>query len=208
MATAKRTTTAPKKATTAKKAPAATTTRPRAPRKTAKTIRNLRGTQVHARLLSQNPKDPFRITLQPRGQQGDTDIIPVSLLDDRTFLDGIDVLWEVITATEAQKLQSEYAPIGYLGDGRGAKIIRPQDTTITTQDDWDGKPGSMPERRTPAGKQASEREFGTGMHTVDVPGSDDALHAKLKAAVEEGNVALPEGVDIASRRVSIERTRG
>ena len=207
MAAAKKATTTAKKPTTAKKAPAKSTTRTSAPRKTAKTIRNLRGTQVHARLRSKNPKDPFRIELQPRGQAGDTTVVPVELQSDPTFLDGIDVLWEVITASEAKELAAGYAPTGYLGRNDAPVIIRPEDTTITTAQDWDGK-GLAPVERTVQGRQASQREFGTGMHTADVPGSDTGLHAQLKAAAEEGNNALPDGVDIASRRVSIERTRG
>lgn len=197
-----------KTTTTAKKAPAKkTTTRTAAPRKTAKTIRNLRGTVVHARFYSVSPKDPYRLALNPRGQVGDTSIIPVNLQDDPTFLSGVGVLWEVITATEAAKLREDYSPVGYLGRTDAPQIIRVEDTTITSAPDWDGK-GRLPQdreiTRTPQGKQASEREFGTGVHTLDVPGSDAALHAGLKA----GNEALPADVDLSSRRVVVERVKG
>jgi hypothetical protein len=196
----------------AKKKPAAkkatTTAKPRvtAARKTAKTIRNLRGTVVHARFYSVSPKDPYRLALNPRGQNGDTSVVPVALQDDPTFLAGVDVLWEVITATEAKALQGGYAPVGYLGRTDAPQIIRNEDTTITSAPDWDGK-GRLPVdrevKRTSQGKQMSEREFGTGMHTADVPGSDAALHAGLKA----GQEALPDGVDISSRRVVVERVK-
>jgi hypothetical protein len=202
MAAAKKQTAAAKKASTTAK-PRAT-----APRKSAKTIRNLRGTVVHARFYSVSPKDPYRLALNPRGQSGDTSVVPVALQDDPTFLAGIDVLWEIITATEAKALQGGYAPVGYLGRSDAPQIIRTEDTTITSAPDWDGK-GRLPVdrevKRTTQGKQLSERgEFGTGMHTVDVPGSDAALHAGLKA----GQEALPDGVDISSRRVVVERVKG
>lgn len=195
------------KTTTAKKAPAKASTTPRAPRKTAKTIRNLRGTVVHARLYSVSPKDPYRIALNPRGTVGDTTVVPVALQDDPTFLSGIGVLFEVITATEAKQLQGGYAPVGYLGRTDSPEIVRPEDTTVTSAPDWDGK-GRLPQdrevTRTSQGKQASEREFSTGMHTTDVPGSDTGLHAMLKA----GQEAIPADVDITSRRVKVERVKG
>ncbi len=210
MTAAKKPTTAKKPATAKKAAPAKTTTaRKAAPRKAAKTIRNLHGTVVHARFYSVSPKDPYRLALNPRGQQGDTSIIPVNLQDDPTFLSGVGVLWEVITNTEAAQLREGYAPVGYLGRSDAPQIIRVEDTTVTSAPDWDGK-GRLPQdreiTRTERGsdQRQSDREFGTGVHTIDVPGSDAALHAGLKA----GNEALPDGVDIASRRVVIERVKG
>lgn len=189
---------------TVSRAPAAKT--PRAPRKAAQTIRNLRGTVVHARLFSLDAEKPFRIALNPRGSNGDTTIIPVNLQDDPTYVAGVNVLWETITATEAKELK--YGPVGYLGRTDAAIIIRPEDNTLTTAKDWDGTGRRAPEDRevvrTERGKQASEREFGTGTRTTDVPGSDTALHALIKA----GQDALPADVDISSRRVTIERVRG
>lgn len=199
----------PRSTTVAKK-----TTTPRAPRKTAKYIRNLRGVPVHARLYSQNPKDPFRVALEPRGRQGDTTVVPVALIDDSTFLKGVGVLWEVITETEYKQIQ--YGPVGYLGRDDAPKVERPEDTTVMTADDWDGKGRRVPEerniqgrviKRTESGRQTVDRlEHGTGMYIVDVPGSDSALAAGAIAAAEQGgSTALPEGVDLQSRRVVIER---
>lgn len=178
--------------TTAKKAPAKSTTRTSAPRKAPKTIRNLRGTVVHARFYSLNPKDPYRIALSPRGQYGDTTIIPVALQEDPTFIQGVGILWEVITTTEAKKIAESYAPVGYLGRENAPQVIRAEDTTIARQKDWDGK-GRIP-----------VREAGTGMHTTDVPGSDTGLHEQLKA----GQDALPPEANITDRRVTIERVKG
>lgn len=217
MATTKAKAAAPKKAAPKAKKPAAVkkVTAPKkaaAPRRTAKTIRNLRGTVVHARLLSVTPKDPFRIALNPRGASGDTTTIPVALIDDNTFLAGIGVLWEVITATEARELS--YRPVGYLGRTDSPVIIRPEDNTLLTADDWDGKGRRTPEERGKVVRErgrdltAADREFGTGMHTTDVPGSDTGLHAQLKAAQEAGVEAIPPGVDVSSRRVVVERVRG
>lgn len=206
------TTKAPAKAP-AKKAPAAVS-KPRAPRKGPKTIRNLRGTVVHARLLSQSQKDPFRIALNPRGKQGDTTVIPVVLQEDATYIQGIGVLWEIITETEARQIQ--YGPVGYLGRADAPEVIRPEDTTVATADDWDGTGRRIPQdrnvQRKERGSDMPAREFGTGMHTADVPGSDQALHAQLsaaqKAAESMGQEATPDGVDVSSRRVVIERVKG
>lgn len=208
MATEKKTTkkaatTKPKSASTAKKT---TTRRASTPKPKAATIRNLRGTVVHARLYSQDPEKPFRIALQPRGVQGDTTTVPASLVNDYTFTQGVGILWEIITTAEAR--EAEYAPVGYLGRSDSPQILRPEDTTVMTAEDWDGKGRVPQDRRTSTGKQASEREFGTGMHTADVPGSDSGLHAQLKAAQKAGETALPDGVDIQSRRVAVERVRG
>ena len=197
--------TTPRKTT--RKAPAkkATTPRQAAPRKTAKTIRNLRGTVVHARLLSLDPTKPFRIALNPRGQNGDTTIVPVALQNDSTFVLGVNVLWEVLTATEAKALV--YGPVGYLGRTDSPKIIRPQDNTLTTAEDWDGTGRRAPEDRKIVNRKRgneTEREAGTGIHTIDVPGSDTGLHALLKA----GQEALPTDVDISSRRVVVEHVKG
>jgi hypothetical protein len=194
------------KASTARKTPAKPKAAARAPRKTAKAIRNLRGMTVHARLYGKTPKDPFRIALNPRGQHGDATIVPVELIEDPTFVSGVGVLFEVITQTEFNELAYSQR-VGYIERTDAPVIIRPEDTTVATAPDWDGKgrrPQDVAVQRTPQGRQASEREFSTGMHTADVPGSDAALHQMLSA----GNEALPDGADIASRRVVVERVRG
>jgi hypothetical protein len=204
---------------TTRKAPAkkASTPRPRAPRKTDATIRNLRGTAVHARLRSLTPKDPFRIELKPRGQQGDTTIVPVALQGDYTFVSGIGVLWEIITKAEAAAAQEFYAPVGYLGRNDSVTVIRPEDATILSAPDWDGK-GRVPVQRQQqdprdasrqqqrAAQEAANDGFGTGMHTQDVPGSDAALHAQIKRAQQAGSSAMPDGA--LTPRVTVERVRG
>lgn len=199
------------KKTTATKAPAKTATaKPRAPRKTAATIRNLRGTTVHARLYKLDPEKPFRIALNPRGQHGDTKQVPANLLDDDTFVKGVDVLWEIITAAEAKAVAASAPQVGYIQREDAPTIVRPQDTTITSAENWDGT-GRLPQQREIKriqGQEASEREFGTGMHTADVPGSDQGLHAQLRAAQKAGETAMPDGVDVQSRRVAIERVKG
>lgn len=178
------------------------------PRKTAKTIRNLRGTQVHARLFSLSKKDPFRIELQPRGQNGDITIVPVTLIEDATFVSGVGVLWEVITTAEANVVRDAYSPVGYLGRTDAPVIIRPDENTIMTAKDYDGKGRQVPKEREVVhkerGSDIQEREFGTGMHTADVPGSDQALHAMLKA----GQSALPPDANFDRSRVRIERVKG
>lgn len=210
MTVAKKTTT--RKPAARKPAAKAAPKRAAAPRKTAKIIRNLRGTVVNARLYSVTPKDPFRITLNPRGKQGDTATIPVGLIDDFTFTSGIGVLWEVITKAEANEVA--YQSVGYLGRTDAPQIIRPEDNTVLTAKDWDGTGRRAPEdrekvetdRRDSRGHQVSERgeDVGTGMHTIDVPGSDTGLHALLA----QGNKSLPPEADFSRTNVRIERVKG
>jgi len=142
----------------------------RAPRKTAKTIRNLRGTPVHLRLFGAGNEKPYRIQLAPRGTPGDVHTVPVGLIDSDTFTAGIDVLFEIITQTEARKI--EYGPQGYQGI-EPAKIVRPSETVIKTVPDMDSK-GKLPPREM-------------GPTYTDVEGSDKALHQALRE-----NAAMPE----------------
>lgn len=167
------------------------TSAPRAPRKTAKVIRNLRGTPVNMRLG--NPKDPFRIKLARRGLRGDTAVVPANLQDDLTFTEGDGLLFEVLTTAEAKAL--EYAPVGYKPPvDTTLTILRDVDQNVHTAPDWDGERGTRPPHlREP------------GVDYVNVPGSDEALHEKLNAQKREG--ATPENADFSRRNVTIQRTR-
>lgn len=179
----------PSKTTTAAKAPA----KPRAPKAGPKIIRNITGVPVHFRLGSQ--KDPFRVQLAPRGQQGDTEAIPVALQQDYSFIQGRDRLFEIITETEARNLQ--YAQVGYLARDDAAQIYRQEDTTIQTADNWDGKGRRAPEDRNVRT---------TGQKLADLPGSDVALHDTIRGgqAQTDANPAMPEGV-VFDRSVKVER---
>lgn len=119
------------------------TKRTTTPRKTAKTIRNLRGTLVHLRLFSDQNEKPYRIELQPRGNPGDTHTVPASLIDTNTFTSGVDVLFEIITKTEADKIQY-YGSVGYQGIDQ-ATVVRPSETVVKTVTDM-GSDGKMPQR--------------------------------------------------------------
>lgn len=191
MATTKRTT----KSTAAKQADPAPK-RVTTPRKTEKIIRNLRKTAVHLRLFSKTPKDPYRIQLSPRGQNGDYTYVPVDLVDDPTLKKATGILVEVITQAEVNALEDEYLPGGYQGRTDAPTIIRPDDSTVMKAPDWDGK-GRLPQDRAITQSQR------TGTHTIDVPGSDQALHAAIKA----GQSAMPAEA-VFDRRVSIERFKG
>jgi len=105
--------------------------------------------------------------LQPRGYPGDVHTVPANLVNTDTFLAGVDVLFEVITKAEADKIQ--YGPTGFQ-PGPEAKLIRPEDTTILTTPDLgsDGKPRNL------------------GPTYTDVQGSDVDLHRELRE-----NAALP-----------------
>ena len=184
----------PRKAAAPKAAPKARATRPKAG---PKIIRNLRQMPVHFRLG--NNKDPYRVQLAPRGQQGDTESIPVALQVDYAFIRGVGSLFEIITVTEARALQ--YQPVGYLGRTDAPKVYTEADTVIQTADDWDGKGQRAPEDRN---VRTSGQVF------ADVPGSDEALHETLRHGqenVDKPNPAMPEGVNF-DRSVTVERVSG
>lgn len=140
-------------------------------RKTAKTIRNLRGTLVHLRLFNDQNDKPYRIELKPRGRYGDVHTVPASLIDSNTFVQGVDVLFEIITKTEASKIQ--YDKGGYQGI-EPARVYREAETVIKTVPDMDSS-GKLPPRQL-------------GPTYVDALGSDTARHETLRE-----NPALPEG---------------
>jgi hypothetical protein len=170
--------------------------KPRAPKAGPKIIRNITGVPVHFRLGNQ--KDPFRVQLAPRGQQGDTEAIPVALQQDYSFIKGNGQLFEIITETEARSL--EYSPVGYLGRVDAPKVYRQEDTTIQTADNWDGQGRRAPEDRNIRT---------TGQKLSDVPGSDVALHDTIRGgqADVESNPAMPDGV-VFDRNVTVERVSG
>lgn len=166
----------------AKKTAAKPTTAKRTSAKTAKTIRNLRGTPVHIRLGNQ--KDPYRIELAPRGTKGDVSTVPVNLQQDHAYVAGIDVLFEIITQTEARNI--EYGPVGYR-PSEVVRVDRPEDTVVRTEVDL-GPDGKMP------------RPMGPTYVGEGYPGSDVALAEGLT-----DNPAMPENVPT---KVIIERKRG
>jgi hypothetical protein len=158
----------------------------RSHRKTAKTIRNLRGTLVHMRLHSEDSEKPYRIELQPRGAPGDVATVPAKLTDDGTFIQGVDVLFEIIPLSEAKKLQYTQP---YREERLPVEVIRPDQNIVSREAAWDGT------GRTPA------RAPGAGPAVADVPGSDP----ELSAAVRAGTSALPDGA--LTPRVTTERVK-
>lgn len=71
-------------------------------------IRNLRGIPVHLRLGSAN--DPYRVALEPRGEQNDIAEIPERLAQGTTFSQSYrSGLFEVITQAEREAV--EYGPM-------------------------------------------------------------------------------------------------
>ena len=181
-------------ADTAKKAPAAKRTA--TPRKAPKIIRNLRFVPVHLRFHSDQGTDPYRVQLAPRGQYGDIHKVPVSLVDSNTFADGYGVLFEIITETEARKI--EYPQTGYAGPG-GAEVIRPAETVKSVTPDWDGK-GRVPARTTV--------QHNVGPNIVRMPGSEmTAPKIQSDSTRPNADTMIPDGVDTESRKVTVERAR-
>lgn len=160
--------TAAKKTTTRKRT--ATT-----PRRTAKVIRNLRGTPVHIRLGPDDNK--YRIQLSRRGEPGDVSTVPANLIDDYTFTSGVGILFEIITQAEADNIV--YGPSA-TNAVDPAKLVREEETVIKRVADVDTSPRNM------------------GPTYINTPGSNVDLHAQLA----EGNTALPSD---AFRPAKLER---
>jgi len=154
-------------------------------RKTAKTIRNLRGTPVHLRLFGAGSEKPYRIELQPRGVAGDWHTVPANLTDDGAFVAGVGLLFEIVPTSEARKTQYARpgnAPAGLLP----VEVVRHDENIVSREAAWDGT-GKAPAR----GVGAPE--------LVDAIGSDAAMHASIRG----GESALPEGA--FSQTVKVER---
>jgi len=190
----------PKKKPAAKAKPAA---RKRAPRKKPSNvvlIKNLRQVPVHLRIQGELSDKLFRVELQPRGRVGDTAAIPKTLAESYQVVSGMGILFEQITETEAKN--AVFPAVGYQ-QGEKAEIVRDADQVIATAEDWDGK-GQSP--RTQARKE--------GQVFADVPGSDTALHEKLRSAQDEASSStrptaddmLPKGA--LQQKATIERVDG
>lgn len=173
----------------------ATTTPRKRATKSALYIRNTRNCPVHLRLRDTNDQRYF-IELTPRGEYGDVHRVPPNLTEDHSLLVSINQgILEVITQTEANNI--EYGPQGYAGEN-GVEITRPDDATMITRQDWDGK-GRAPARTPVQPQQAPSMQA--------VAGAD----AKMKIVAEERRATaedmIPGNVDVQSRRVRVERIR-
>ncbi len=157
-------------------------------RKTAKWIRNLRGTPVHLRLYGEGRDKPYRIELNRRGLSGDMHQVPASLTDDGTFASGIGVLFEIITTAEANRIRDSYEGSGGYQGIEPAQLVREQDTVIATGPAYDGK-GLAPR------EGVQQRPLGPTV--VQTPGSQTQQLA-------EGNAALPPNVNFDAP-VKVER---
>ncbi len=176
--------------------------KPRAPKPTARWIRNLHNREVHVRMGAH--KDPTRISLNPRGNSGDTQLIAVEFLGDGSFLSGIGTLYEIITETEALALRGASSP--FRRPLTEVIVEDSEQNTIASAPDWDGKGGN----RTLEELRQIQRS--TAMNVTDLPGSDEGLHAHLRmeAAAEEAllrNKATPPGVQFP-QRVIVEEAKG
>lgn len=124
----------PKKVAKASSKPKAST--PRAPKRTSKTIRNLRNCPVHLRLAGQGEK-PYRVQLEARGRPGDIAEIPAACTEDTAFVRGVDVLFEIITKTEARN--AKYERTGYQAEDVRLERVDDNSVTVATIDATTGK---------------------------------------------------------------------
>lgn len=154
---------------------------------------------VHLRLNDSSGSRYF-IELQPRGTMGDVHRVPAALIDDHTFVSSVNQrIVEILTQTEVQKI--DYGQVGYRSP-QAVKTTRPEDTTLVTKPDWDGRSTRAPQRSIVTADQVTR--------SVEAP-SFEQFPAELKRVTEDRRATsedmIPDGVDIESRKVTVERVR-
>lgn len=194
MAAAKKSASAAKKTASASKP---RTSRPSP--NTAKWIRNLRNHPVHLRFKQEGADRPFFVELAPRGLNGDAEKIPAKLTQTRQFSEAVyNGLVEVITEREANEVQ--YAPVTYLGQqGVSHTLVRDEDTVVRRAESRDTAIQANP--RSAVVSQPA------GPNIVEMPGSLPALKPRGDGAAPTAEDMIPAGVDVESRKVTIERHR-
>lgn len=176
--------------TTPKKKTAAAPKAARPSKPQARVIRNLRNCPVHLRLQGPDTEKPYRVQLNPRGQFGDVTRIPAALTETYQFTSGVGTLFEIITQTEASAIP--YAPTGYI-DQAEVTVVRTEEQVVSRRAEYDGK-GRVPAHRPLAPTVAQ------------VPGSDPRMQA-LSGEKPTADAMIPEGVDLTTRKVTIERVK-
>lgn len=165
--------------------------------KTAKWVRNTRNCPVHLRLRDTNDQRYF-VELQPRGLYGDVHRVPAALTDDHSLVIAINQgIVEIVTQAEVNKI--DYGIIGYQGSN-GVEITRPDDRTVTTGGDWDGK-GKAPARHILTQDDVTRPPSSTPNY--------DPTDATMKQVTEDRRATqedmIPANVDLRSRKVKVER---
>lgn len=151
------------------------------PRLTSKLIRNLNNAPVHLRIHSAGNERPYFMQLAPRGFPNDVHEVPAHLTITNDFIQGAGRLFEIITRTEANKI--EYPKQGYLAQtGFNVEVIRADQNIVARIPDWDGK-GRLPDPQQIAQK------------------ADELARANADSMI-------PESVDLTSRAVTIQRVKG
>ena len=148
-------------------------------------IRNLHPKQARARIG--NPRDPYRINLEPRGNPGDTDQIPASLVNDIGYKRNLGKLWEEISQDEFEALTDQYAGYGggFQGGYQDVEMSYDEDRTIydSRDDQYDvRRPQTWP----------GYRGGGVGPRISQAVGSDPQLTAAAQHAM--GQEYTPEEV--------------
>jgi len=186
---------------TQKKAAATKTATPRKrTTRTAKWVRNTRNCPVHLRLRDTNDQRYF-VELQPRGIYGDVHRVPAALTDDHSLVTAINQgIVEIVTQAEVNKI--DYGIIGYQGQN-GVEITRPDDRTVITRDDWDGK-GKSPQRAI-----LTQDSVNRPIQARPVYNPADATMRQVeedrRATAED---MIPANVDLSTRKVKVERVSG
>lgn len=165
---------------------------------TAKWIRNLRNHPVHLRFKQEGADRPFFVELAPRGRQGDAEKIPAKLTQTRQFSEAVyGGLVEVITEKEANEV--EYPAIGYLAQSdANVSLVRDEDTVVRRSQSLDTSIQQNPR---------SAQVTSAGPHIVEMPGSLPALKQRADGGTPTADDMIPAGVDVESRKVTIERQR-
>lgn len=169
----------------------------------ARWIRNLRNHPVHLRLRNPEAERPFFLQLTARGGVGDAERVPANVAESREFIEAVQSgVVEIVTLTELNKI--DYPAVGYL-HSPATQIVRPSDRDLTTVPDWDGK-GRAPRHEAVIQRPLGDR-FNAAPDVTSMAGGD----AKMKVVGEDRKAGaadmIPDGIDLESRKVTVERIR-
>lgn len=151
-----------------------------------KIIRNLHNHPLRLRLGK--PSDPYRVNLEPRGEPGDVDQIPRSLVGDLGYKRNLNRSFEEITSDEYDALVEQYAGYstgGYQGGYTDAELVLDSDRTI-----YDTAQGGAVEPR------------GFGPKFLDVVGSDRQRNSAARDAmgVDDDGFTVDDRVEMEIMR--------
>jgi hypothetical protein len=163
-----------------------------------KIIRNLHPNPLRLRLGK--PSDPYRVNLEARGEPGDVDQIPRSLVNDLGYKRNLNRSFEEITEDEFNALTEHYAGLstgGYQGGYTDAELVMDEDRTI-----YDSSAGGIQYDVNDPRTWPGHTHSGLGPKILDTVGSDRQVSSAVRDAYGQTMDADDQAeFEIARRRM-------